>query len=214
MTHALFTPVLISGPDARTLLQGQLSCDINALGQRKLLACINSPQGRVQAVLNVFQHETNIVLLVVSEMAEQTVERLRKYILRAKAKVELGDAALASSGEESATLLSQIRAGVPHVFPATHEAFVAQMLNLDVLGAISFDKGCYTGQEIIARAHYRGAVKRRMFRFAAECIPPPAGTRLIAGNCEHAGDVVYGASAETGCEMLAVVNLAQAELEL
>jgi len=58
-----------------------------------------------------------------------------------------------------------IAAGEPEVYAATSEAFVAQMLNLDALGAIDFDKGCYTGQEIIARAHYRGRVKRRMQRF-------------------------------------------------
>ena len=61
--------------------------------------------------------------------------------------------------------LSAIAAGEPQVFAATSEAFVAQMLNLDLLGAIAFDKGCYTGQEVIARAHYRGRVKRRMQRF-------------------------------------------------
>jgi folate-binding protein YgfZ len=60
-----------------------------------------------------------------------------------------------------------IAAGIPQVYAATSEAFVAQMLNLDVLEAISFDKGCYTGQEIIARAHYRGRVKRRMQRFSS-----------------------------------------------
>ncbi|MES1196184.1 MAG: hypothetical protein ABUL58_04480, partial [Steroidobacter sp.] len=49
-------------------------------------------------------------------------------------------------------LLADIRAGIPQVLPATHESFVAQMLNLDALGGISFTKGCYTGQEIIARA--------------------------------------------------------------
>jgi tRNA-modifying protein YgfZ len=58
-----------------------------------------------------------------------------------------------------------IAAGLPQVHASTSEAFVAQMLNLDVLGGIAFDKGCYTGQEIIARAHYRGQVKRRMQRF-------------------------------------------------
>ena len=58
-----------------------------------------------------------------------------------------------------------VAAGIPQVEPATSEEFVAQMLNLDVLGAIAFDKGCYTGQEVIARAHYRGRVKRRMQRF-------------------------------------------------
>jgi folate-binding protein YgfZ len=58
-----------------------------------------------------------------------------------------------------------IIAGLPQVYGATSEQFVAQMLNLDVLGAIAFDKGCYTGQEVIARAHYRGRVKRRLQRF-------------------------------------------------
>ena len=58
-----------------------------------------------------------------------------------------------------------IAAGVPQVYASTSEEFVAQMLNLDVLDAIAFDKGCYTGQEVIARAHYRGRVKRRLQRF-------------------------------------------------
>ncbi len=61
--------------------------------------------------------------------------------------------------------LAAIAAGEPQVYAATSEQFVAQMLNLDVLDAIAFDKGCYTGQEVIARAHYRGRVKRRMQRF-------------------------------------------------
>jgi folate-binding protein YgfZ len=58
-----------------------------------------------------------------------------------------------------------IEAGEPQVYAATSEVFVSQMLNLDLIGAIAFDKGCYTGQEIIARAHYRGRMKRRMQRF-------------------------------------------------
>jgi folate-binding protein YgfZ len=70
-----------------------------------------------------------------------------------------------------------IIAGRPQVYPATSGQFVAQMLNLDLLDAISFDKGCYTGQEVIARAHYRGKVKRRMQRFATE-----DGRLLAAGD--------------------------------
>ncbi|MET0291688.1 MAG: hypothetical protein ABW136_04930 [Steroidobacteraceae bacterium] len=58
--------------------------------------------------------------------------------------------------------------GLPEVTAATSGQFVSQMLNLDVLDGISFEKGCYTGQEIIARAHWRGRVKRRMQRFATE----------------------------------------------
>ena len=60
--------------------------------------------------------------------------------------------------------LAGIAAGEPQVYAATSEQFVAQMLNLDLLDGIAFDKGCYTGQEVIARAHYRGRVKRRMQR--------------------------------------------------
>ncbi|HET7308165.1 MAG TPA: folate-binding protein [Gammaproteobacteria bacterium] len=53
-------------------------------------------------------------------------------------------------------------AGIPLLSPETSGEFVAQMLNLDELGAINFKKGCYAGQEVIARAHYRGQVKRRL----------------------------------------------------
>ena len=61
---------------------------------------------------------------------------------------------------------ADITAGVPRLTPRTEGEFVAQMLNLDALDAISFRKGCYTGQEVIARAHFRGRVKRRLQRFS------------------------------------------------
>lgn len=109
--------------------------------------------------------------------------------------------------------LADIRAGLPQVLPETHESFVAQMLNLDLLGGISFTKGCYTGQEIIARTHYRGAIKRRMLRFAANCAPPPPGTRVLEGDAP-AGEVVDAAATPAGCELLAVVSLAQKDAAL
>ena len=68
---------------------------------------------------------------------------------------------LAPAGTQAWHLLD-ILAGVPVIYPVTQERFVPQMCNLDALGGISFDKGCYTGQEIVARVHYRGAVKRHM----------------------------------------------------
>jgi folate-binding protein YgfZ len=71
-----------------------------------------------------------------------------------------------ASASLAAWELADIAAGIPQVYAGTSEAFVAQMLNLDLLGAIAFDKGCYTGQEVIARAHYRGRVKRRMQRWS------------------------------------------------
>lgn len=57
----------------------------------------------------------------------------------------------------------EIQAGIPDITLNTQETFVPQMLNLDLLGGINFKKGCYTGQEIVARTHYLGTVKRRTY---------------------------------------------------
>jgi tRNA-modifying protein YgfZ len=105
-----------------------------------------------------------------------------------------------------------VAAGEPQVYAATSEEFVAQMLNLDCLGALAFDKGCYTGQEVIARAHYRGRVKRRMQRFvmrdARQLRPADAGT-LSDG---RAFEVVEAAVRADGrCEFLAVAPVVVGE---
>jgi folate-binding protein YgfZ len=80
--------------------------------------------------------------------------------------------------------LAEIAAGWPQVYAATAAAFVAQMLNLDAIDGISFTKGCYTGQEVIARAHYRGRVKRRMQRFVTRAAPAAteAAALLVPGS--------------------------------
>lgn len=74
---------------------------------------------------------------------------------------------LASSTEVDRSVWTalDIADGRPQIHAETSEAFVAQMLNLDLVDGIAFDKGCYTGQEVVARAHFRGRVKRRMQRF-------------------------------------------------
>jgi len=123
------------------------------------------------------------------------------------------DAAEVDPARELRWKLEGIRAGLPQIYPDTHEMFVAQMLNLDLIGGISFEKGCYTGQEIIARTHFRGAIKRRMLRFSAACLPPEPATRILSGD-SHAGDVVDSAPTAEGCELLAVVSLSQANDEL
>ena len=64
--------------------------------------------------------------------------------------------------------LHDILAGIPNVYPATSESFLPQMLNLDLIDAVSFSKGCYPGQEVVARTHYRGKLKRRMYRFVSQ----------------------------------------------
>ncbi|WP_106478234.1 CAF17-like 4Fe-4S cluster assembly/insertion protein YgfZ [Phytohalomonas tamaricis] len=106
--------------------------------------------------------------------------------------------------------LLDIRAGLAWVSEAQREAFLPQMLNWEALGGISFKKGCYTGQEVVARAHYRGQVKKRLMRFGSKDIDDmPIGNEaaLTDATGKSLGDVVLAAPVqESGIEFLAVVT--------
>jgi folate-binding protein YgfZ len=124
------------------------------------------------------------------------------------------DAGLARTTPE-AVALAEIGLGIPAVTAALSERFVAQMLNLDELGAVSFDKGCYPGQEIIARVHNLGGVKRRLRRYAVSAAPLPVGTPVVAlDDGVPVGEVVRSAATEHGAELLAVVDNAAADAAL
>ena len=122
-------------------------------------------------------------------------------------------AATLERADDTAAALAEIRLGVPAIVPESAERYVAQMLNLDVLGAVSFDKGCYPGQEIIARVHNLGGVKRRARLYAVPGPPPAVGAPVLAG-AQTAGEVVRSAPAEAGSELLAVVEHAAASAHL
>lgn len=101
--------------------------------------------------------------------------------------------------------LAEVRLGIPAITRTLAERFVAQMLNLDALEAISFDKGCYPGQEIIARVRNLGGVKRRARRYGSPADPPAVGAALLADGTQ-VGEVVRSAPARLGSELLAVVE--------
>ncbi len=106
--------------------------------------------------------------------------------------------------------LLDVLAGLPAIHPQTADHFVAQMLNLDRLGAISFTKGCYPGQEIVARMHYLGNLKRRMFLCRVETAAAAPGTPVHAadGDARAIGEVVESAPhPEGGTALLAVLQL-------
>lgn len=93
----------------------------------------------------------------------------------------------------------EIQAGIPDIAPATQEQFVPQMLNLDLLNAISFKKGCYTGQEIVARTHYLGSVKRRTYLASIESAHAPlAGDKVMDGAKNEVGQIVRVAANPSG----------------
>ncbi|HFN4059634.1 TPA: folate-binding protein YgfZ [Pseudomonas aeruginosa] len=106
-------------------------------------------------------------------------------------------------------LLGQVRAGIGQVFGATRELFIPQMINLQAVGGVSFKKGCYTGQEIVARMQYLGRLKRRLYRLALDADEVPApGTGLFSPvHSTSVGEVVLAArTPENSVELLAVLQ--------
>jgi hypothetical protein len=104
-------------------------------------------------------------------------------------------------------LAQDIADGRPQVFAAASEAFVPQMLNLDLLDAINFGKGCYTGQEIVARTQHLGRIKRRTFRYRLPAGPLPSSLAPLHRDGTRVAEVVMSARHEGGIEILAVTNL-------
>lgn len=106
----------------------------------------------------------------------------------------------------------EIRLGMGRVVAATAGEFLPQMLNMQAIGAVSFSKGCYTGQEVVARMQYRGKVKRRMFRASAATTTPQAGDAILDGNGSACGHVVQAVQTAPGqTELLAVITISAVE---
>jgi folate-binding protein YgfZ len=122
--------------------------------------------------------------------------------LRARLARQMAEAPL------QAWLLGQIRAGIGQVFGASRELFIPQMLNLQSLGGVSFKKGCYTGQEIVARMQYLGKLKRRMYRLSLDLVEPPAAATPVFSpvHSSAVGEVVLAACGDGHVELLAVLQ--------
>lgn len=102
-----------------------------------------------------------------------------------------------------------IRAGIASVLPETQEQFIPQTANLDAIGAVSFDKGCYPGQEIVARMHYLGRLKERLYRaHIATADAPQPGDKVYGADlgAQASGMIANAAPAPGGYDVLAVVH--------
>lgn len=104
--------------------------------------------------------------------------------------------------------LEEIRAGHSHVLPGSEDMFIPQMLNMQLTGGVSFTKGCYVGQEVVARMQYLGRLKRRMRRLQLQSSNlPAAGAPLYTeGSMQSVGNVVLAAPSDQHLELLAVVT--------
>jgi len=223
--------IAVSGPDAVSFLQGQLTVDMTEIKTKKHgLAAFCNLKGRIHALFRLFYDEDSYYLAAPKEVVTQALTQLKKFARFSKVTLtevseewqhfgifnaEYFDAAGIISltlsnnlqrfelwgqsklmqeqwNKLSLTLpiktfnewkLLDIEAGIPNIWPETQEKFLPHYLNLPQLGAVSFSKGCYVGQEIIARMQYRGNVKRGLSRVLIESrttLPAP-GTPLEGG---------------------------------
>lgn len=139
----------------------------------------------------------------------------RLAVIGDPARIDALQQALLAAGARAATAEAwaalDIAAGIAEVHGPLVEAFVPQMLNLDRTDGISFSKGCYTGQEIVARVHYLGQIKQRLYRAHVDAPAAPAVAAALiadqAGPNEQAGQIVsVAADPAGGWQMLAVVT--------
>lgn len=155
----------------------------------------------------VARHDGLIAIRVSADRAELWAPADQAESLRQKLSAQLPE------GDLNQWLLGQIRAGIGQVMPATRELFIPQMLNLQAVGGVSFKKGCYTGQEIVARMQYLGKLKRRLYRAAlnADELPEPGTLLFSPTHGSSIGEVVIAARAEENIELLAVLQAEAAE---
>jgi folate-binding protein YgfZ len=147
----------VMGKDSASFLQGQMTCDVNALvdGKSQFGAFCN-PKGKVIATFLIVKLQENFFLILPKTLLSTVQGVLQRYKLRSK--VEFSE--MENFPIERFLKPAELR--TPWILPETSEQFIPHALKLDKTGAVSFTKGCYTGQEIVARTHYLGDVKRQL----------------------------------------------------
>lgn len=212
MSNFPYARILVSGADAFEFLQAQLTNDLRLLErERSILSAWCNPKGRVICLMTVSRTEAGYSLVLPTELTESTVGRLTMFRFRSKVDFEIQSAGpedLGIDNDVDGWLLANLRAGRPEIWQAQSEEFTPHMLNLDLLDAVSFDKGCFPGQEIVARTQYRGSTKRRTHRFeSAE--PVNAGDKISDGE-RDIGEVLNA----MGTDLLAVIPTEKADAPL
>jgi folate-binding protein YgfZ len=265
------------GADALAFLNSQLTNDLRLVDPaRSQLSAYCTAKGRMLALFRIFKRAEAYYLVMPAALQENTLKRLRMFVMRSKVTIGNADdncACIGCSGPAVGTILerlvgnlprdvdgvqtngdvsilrltgtqprflvlapvadaielwSQLRAsatpvgsgawawldimaGTPTVLPATVEEFVPQHANLELIGGVNFKKGCYPGQEIVARMQYLGKPKQRMQRLhLAADVPVTAGDKIYASDFpgQSAGVVVDAQPApDAGTDFLAVVQL-------
>lgn len=197
-----FTVIAINGANATTFLQGQLTCDVHKITEThgSLGACCD-PKGRIIANFYIFRQKENYYFLLPKSMISFTLNHLKKYAVFSKVKLAVIDDFTTtikppveieiSEIKENTWRALNIEVGLAWIYPQTTMSLIPQMINLQIWGALSFTKGCYIGQEIIARTHYLGKLKRHLYRadVISQSLPTP-GDKLKNQKKQDVGMII------------------------
>jgi folate-binding protein YgfZ len=206
--------ISVSGPDAGSFLQGQITCDVTTLedGQYTLGAYCNI-KGKVESLFYLIRNDDTYFLYLHPDLADPTLTELKKYAVFSKVAIELCEIALPPELARSEE--QQILAQIPQLYPETVGLFFPHDLNLPELDAVSFTKGCYRGQEIVARMQHRGNLKRRMYFFISSKCKLNPGDEITGADNTAVGKIVRVYPDPAGPVLgLAVVNDANIKQQL
>ena len=193
----------VSGADALSFLNNQTVSDLSSLDTQPVLTAICNPKGRILFNLIIQKNDDSLMVAVDTSLESAfsqyiTMRRFRQDVQIAPADCHLHllypptPSAIAFQASSQPAIstddfwLWMFQAGMPWITAATSEHFIPQHVNLDQLQAIGFDKGCYPGQEIVARPHYLGKVKKRMqyIQYQAKKAQNPATTITLPSSGE------------------------------
>lgn len=189
-----FSVIKLSGQDAYSFLQGQVTCDVNKLKEQDWLAgCHCNAKGKMWSSFIAVKQEQDILLVMTKDSAQASLAELNKYGVFAKADISddseqwhiygttesiegsisielapehylvLSNNELTANAEATLWWKDEILSGRAHLFAGSIGEYVPQMLNLQAYDYISFNKGCYMGQEMVARMRYLGKNKRALY---------------------------------------------------
>jgi hypothetical protein len=213
MSDIPFSSIIVSGPDSFDFLQAQLTVDLQSLTSKTDLirSAWCNPKGRVICMPYLTENVDGYVLTIPTELVDLVIQRMTMFRFRSKVDFAARNATQKELGFETTVdnwLLENLRAGIPEIWLSQSEKFTPHMLNLDMLDIVSLDKGCYPGQEIIARTHFRGTSKRRCLRF--ESTDPLSPGDKISDGQRDIGEVVNA----IGNDLLAVVPIEKKDAAL
>ncbi len=180
----------------RTAFDTSLSTDINAVCANEDYIIIKSNDAGARYHIFADQEKAEKIWTVLGETAESTGNNTWEYM--------------------------NIQSGIPVIRDKSSEQFIPQMANMDLLDAVNFKKGCYTGQEIVARMHYLGKLKKRMYKIHIDSNdtdqPPQPGDKVFAKDAragQNTGMLVDAQiNPKGGYDALAVLQIADAKSTL